>query len=83
MQHGSDEEQREVRFHSNRMNTVRNNMKWKEEEREHEREPRDTCQNRLGMGRSAPSHPCPTHLGAHSLPLGVLSAQRALTLNNT
>lgn len=67
-----------MRFHNNRVNTVRNNMKWKEEEMELEREPRDTLQKRLGMGRSSPSHPCSTHL-----PLGVLSASRALTLNNT
>lgn len=60
-----------MRFHSNRMNTVRNNMKWKEEEMELEREPKDTLQKRLGMGRSSPSHPCSTHLAAHSFPLGV------------
>lgn len=65
VQHGS--EQRRVRFHSNGVNTVRNNMKWKEEEMELEREPRDTLQKRLGVGRSSPLHPCPTHLGAHSL----------------
>lgn len=57
MQHGSKTEQKEVRFHSNRMNTVRNSIKWKEEEMELEREPRDTLQKRLGMATLVP-HTC-------------------------